>query len=75
MPPSSTQNVKNMYLRTCLKCKAPKEEPAFVGNREICRACYVYLPKEEKEAYTRNEKYMIARKKRLLRLKSMLSRN
>ena len=35
-------------LRECDICKETKHKRAFVGSREICRACWLYLSEEEK---------------------------
>lgn len=37
---------------------------AFVGQREICRECWVYMSKSEREPYIINTEYLL-----LLRLK------
>jgi len=63
MLPLSIPRMKNMYLRICIKCKNPKEAPAFVGTREICRNCYVYLDKDEKEKFILNERQLERRKR------------
>lgn len=36
--------------RVCKECKVHKKSPAFVGERLVCRACWLYLT-EKKKAY------------------------
>lgn len=61
-----TRKMKNMYLRICVKCRKEKEAQAFVGTREICRNCHIYLPKEEKENFILNARQLVNRKKRTI---------
>lgn len=37
--------------KTCIECKERKEKMAFKGCQEICRACWLILPKEKREDY------------------------
>ena len=36
-------------MRTCIGCNKEKDNKAFIGSREFCRACWLDLTKEEKE--------------------------
>ena len=38
-----------MILRVCRICNTKKEEMAFKRTSDVCRACWLYLPKEERD--------------------------
>ena len=60
------QPIDQLATRKCSKCQHTKELLAFVGGREMCRACWLDLPACDKPQYIINEKYLNTRKKRLL---------
>ena len=53
-------------MRRCIKCREYKQDPAFVGYRNVCRICYLYLSPEEKEAMIFHRDAMERKKMRQL---------
>ena len=35
----------------CEKCKVEKHPKAFLGDRLVCRVCWIYLTEDEKELH------------------------